>query len=120
MGGGEMTLIEGIAKLLGPIAGKHGDWMEAPNHNECLSISQADGERDLICWLNAETPSDQVWLGLSNKWIYFYSGSQFRKMAIWTLWRWAWSDWFGLRTRIWMWCLTNRNKVWKDHFEEDR
>ena len=92
-------------RVLGWIVGHNHDWLEAPNHHATLRIARKDYDHPLVCVLNSESPSDQVWLGQSNKWIWFYSGRDFRKMAAWALWRWAWGDWFGLKTRLFMWAL---------------
>jgi len=29
------------------------------------------------------------------------AAEDFRKIALWYLWRWAWGEWFGLRRRLW-------------------
>jgi hypothetical protein len=84
------------------------EFLEAPNHNMYLTIPRADSSDSLVCALNCETPSDQVWLGTLHKWVYFYSGKEFRKMAAWALWRWAWGDWFGLRTKLFLYGLKLR------------
>lgn len=107
MKGIRMNTKRQYVRLLGWLSGHKHEAHEAPNHNETLWIQRA-GSSDLVCALNSESPSDQVWLGLANKWLYFYSGREFRKMAAWVLWRWIWGDWCGLKTRLWFWTLRQR------------
>lgn len=33
------------------------------------------------------------------------AAEDFRKLALWYLWRWAWGEWFGLRRRLFYWYL---------------
>jgi len=86
-------------------------YLDNPNHCARL-VWYPDGEDEgyRCCVLNSESPSDQVWLGRSDKWFVFYGGTEFRRMALWALWRWAWGDWFGLKTRFWLWGLKLRCK----------
>ena len=107
-----MRLKYQLFKFLGWATGyQHGHnpiWLEAPNHGATLTIKAYDGSDATICVLNSESPSDQVWLGTPHKWTYFYGGKVFRKMALWVLWRWVWGDWFGLKTKVWLWALDQR------------
>lgn len=36
------------------------------------------------------------------------SAEDFRKLALWYLWRWAWGEWFGLRRWLFYWDLARR------------
>ena len=36
------------------------------------------------------------------------AAEDFRKLALWYLWRWAWGEWFGLRRRLFYWQLHKR------------
>ena len=49
-----------------------------------------------------------VWIGTAHEWHTSMSLQRFRRIAMWTLWQWAWGDWFGLRTRIWYRLLRRR------------
>ncbi len=36
------------------------------------------------------------------------AAEDFRRLALWYLWRWAWGEWFGLRRRLFYWRLMRR------------
>ena len=40
----------------------------------------------------------------------FMAAEDFRKLALWYLWRWAWGEWFGLRRSLFYWDLHRRCK----------
>lgn len=40
-----------------------------------------------------------------SKWRFSIAAEDFRKIALWYLWRWAWGEWFGLRRRLFYWRL---------------
>jgi hypothetical protein len=84
--------------------GRDSLYLDNPNHGATYKwYPWKDEPREYYCCvLNSESPSDQVWLGRRDKWFIFYGGSEFRKMALWVLWRWAWGDWFGLKTELWL------------------
>ena len=81
-----------------------GNFTDNPNHNVMFKWHPYPDEPKeyYCCVLNSESPSDQVWLGRRDKWFWFYSGPEFRRMALWVLWRWIWHDWLGLKTRLWL------------------
>lgn len=87
-----------IMRLFGNKDGSH------PNHDASLEWHPypEDKKYCLCCVMNSEPATDQVWLGTGNKWYHCYKGNEFRKMALWVLWRWAWHDWFGLKKKIWL------------------
>lgn len=37
----------------------------------------------------------------------------FRRIAAWYLWRWAWGEWFGLRRKLYYWNLHRSVKAWE-------
>ena len=88
---------------------KGNTYLDNPNHHARFTW-YPDGSGYRCCVLNPESPSDQVWLGRSDKWFVFYGGAEFRRMALWVLWRWTWGDWFGLKTRLWLQGLKLRCK----------
>lgn len=87
--------------------GAVGYWHPAPNHGITFRWNRYPEEPQSYecCVLNSESPSDQVWLGSNDRWYKMYSGPEFRKMAVWVLLRWLWHDWFGLKTRLWLFGL---------------
>jgi len=36
----------------------------------------------------------------SGRWVLFMAAEDFRKLALWYLWRWVWGEWLGLRRRL--------------------
>lgn len=49
-----------------------------------------------------------MWIGYGSGWNDHLSLARFRRIAIWTIWTWAWADWFGLRTWAWYKLLHRR------------
>lgn len=49
-----------------------------------------------------------MWIGSAHQWNDSVSLKRFRRIAMWTLWQWAWGDWFGIRTRAWYFLLHRR------------
>lgn len=64
--------------------------------------------------IGASTGVDDVFVGFGNdahdiqiaekfegntqeQWVHTMSATDFRRIALWYLWRWAWGEWFGLR-----------------------
>lgn len=43
--------------------------------------------------------------GEKSRWALFIAAEDFRKLALWYLWRWAWGEWFGLRRHLFYWNL---------------
>ena len=43
-----------------------------------------------------------------SQWSLFMAAEDFRKLALWYLWRWAWGEWFGLRRKLFYWDLHRR------------
>ena len=41
------------------------------------------------------------------------AAEDFRRIALWYLWRWAWGEWFGLRRRLFYWHLLRRVASYK-------
>lgn len=78
---------------------------DPPNHETIYKwypYPDQEPETYYCAVLNSEAPSDQVWLGAGNQWYKFYTGPEFRRMALWVLWRWIWGDWCGLKTKLWL------------------
>lgn len=42
-----------------------------------------------------------MWIGYADEWKFHVELDRFRRIAAWTLWQWAWHDWFGVRTKLW-------------------
>lgn len=40
-----------------------------------------------------------------SRYVLTIAAEDFRKLALWYLWRWAWGEWFGLRRRLYYWHL---------------
>lgn len=40
------------------------------------------------------------------------AAEDFRKLALWYLWRWAWGEWFGVRRRLFYWHLKRQVAAW--------
>ena len=45
------------------------------------------------------------------RWELFIAAVDFRKLALWYLWRWAWGEWFGLRRRAFYWNLDRKYRT---------
>lgn len=43
----------------------------------------------------------------TSTWALHMSAEDFRRLALWYLWRWAWGEWFGLRRRLFYWYLSS-------------
>lgn len=41
------------------------------------------------------------------------AAEDFRKIALWYLWRWAWGEVFGLRRKLYYWDLNRRLEAWE-------
>lgn len=41
------------------------------------------------------------------------AAEDFRKLALWYLWRWAWGEWFGLRRKLFYWHLRRGRGVYE-------
>ena len=52
----------------------------------------------------------EVGLGYPDHWKFLCPRGVFLRFVLWYLWKWAWSDWFGLRRRLWYWLLSRRVK----------
>lgn len=46
-----------------------------------------------------------------SRWKLFIAAEDFRKLALWYLWRWAWGEWFGLRRRAFYWNLDRKYRT---------
>lgn len=66
-------------------------------------------ERDDYWTFSQGEDGGTMWIGHANEWKFHLSLKRFRRIALWTIWQWAWGDWFGLRT--WLWYRILRRKV---------
>lgn len=41
----------------------------------------------------------------TSTWALHMAAEDFRRLALWYIWRWAWGEWFGLRRRLFYWFL---------------
>ena len=55
-----------------------------------------------ICFGNdaSQVQIGSKFYGEGERWEIFIACVDFRKMALWYLWRWAWGEWFGLRRKL--------------------
>jgi hypothetical protein len=49
-----------------------------------------------------------VYVGTRDEWIYGFRQDEFRAMSFWYLRHYVFTDWFGLRTKLWYWLLHRR------------
>ena len=67
--------------------------------------------------LRFDNDAHDVWIARwydeqdTSKWVLAMAAEDFRKLALWYLWRWAWGEWFGLRRRLFYWNLKRRLKA---------
>jgi len=84
------------------LGGPPNNWHHSPNYTsrqhgmstgiEYFSLSFTNDAFDVGLWIQ--------WQEGEGKWDCMIAAEDFRKVAIWYLWRWAWGEWFGLRRRL--------------------
>ena len=94
------------------VAGRDlGGTTAAPNDgaHSPVFVSRKHGMSNGVEWYSASFANDAADFWIACKWTDEETGTwhsvmaaeDFRQIALWYLWRWAWGEWFGLRRRLW-------------------
>lgn len=74
-----------------------------PLDHRKLIVRDKDRMKNRIIAINEDSLA--VSIGYQDKWDIIESRKVFHKMAVWYLLVWVWHDWFGVKSRIYWFCL---------------
>ena len=82
------------------------DWARSP-HFKSRQRSMSAGHEWNAIWFTNDAHDVDIYCKYTDSpdWVrlLMLSSEDFRKLAIWYLWRWAWGEWFGLRRKAFYW-----------------
>ena len=98
-------------KALEGLGGPPNNWQHSPNYS-CRQYGMSLGHE----WWAIRFTNDAFNLCIDTQYTdeirskikLMISTDDFRKLAVWYLWRWAWGEWFGLRRTLYYWDLDRR------------
>lgn len=103
-----------------------------PNNGRSLTILVSEGEKygrvqTHSIFTQFLNDAFEIWIGETHTdgdakdegWKFSCRTENFRKMALWYLWYWAWGEWFGLRRKLYYWDLHRRVSKWKGHLKRE-
>jgi len=78
-----------------------GGWGDVPLSWASMDVKSRDCEY-VIAFKN---DAFEIGLGYPDRWRIFMPRNVFLRFSLWYLWKWGWSEWFGIRRKLWYWLL---------------
>ena len=85
------------------LGGPPNNWQSSPKYPSC-QWGMSTGHEYFSLHFNND--AGEVWISTKftdddkSQWVTAVACPDFRKLALWYLWRWAWGEWFGLRRKL--------------------